>query len=246
MEVTPLIDIINSEAAQFIRGDSNEKIVYGSPEKLVQRYVEQGATSIALVNVTQSAERKAGIDPFAQIAKIIGANKGIKFYVGGGVRTLDDVDNLIKIGADKVIISTVIISDKEMTNKILAKYNDRIIISISAKYIGFDYFVFGEGRSHIKDITVKSILEQYPQHKLFLIADVGKDGSMSSPNYDLYKRIKTNFADAKIIASGGISNVEDFVKLHKESQVHGAFCAKAFNDRTIELSNVLDALKKEE
>lgn len=234
MYIYPAIDLIDGKAVRLYKGDYARMTVYNEdPVAVARDFQAQGATRIHLVDL-QGA--KDGLTPNFDTIAAIKRETGLFCEVGGGIRSLDTVARYLDAGIDRVILGTAAVTDPEFLKAALARYGEKIAVGIDIK----DGFVAIRGWTeksrweamdfcgHMEDLGVKTLI----------CTDISRDGAMEGTNRDLYRTL-TQELDLQIIASGGVSTIED-VKALASMDLHGAIIGKAYYTGAINLAEAIE------
>jgi len=240
MILFPAIDIRGGKCVRLIQGDYARETVYNeTPSEVSKEWERQGAAYIHVVDLDgaktgDSLNREA----IGQITKAV----KIPVQVGGGVRTMDTIDSLIGNGVSRVIIGTAAIQDPRFVEEAVAKYAEKIAVSIDARN-GFVAIDGWTATTNVKAVKLLRWLEGIGV-KTVVYTDIMKDGMLQGPNFDeLY--VMNKASDMDIIASGGVATVEDITKL-KKMDLYGAIIGKALYEGNLSLKTALEAGGNEE
>lgn len=237
MKIFPAIDLFDNKAVRLFKGDYAQMTVYNeNPVAVAKEFQNQGAKQIHVVDL---AGAKLGVPMHAELIGAIVKETGLFVEVGGGIRTMDTIDKYISAGASRVILGTVAVTDEEFVKTAVEKYGDKIAV-------GAD---IADGKVAIKGWVEKSRygVEEFLEKmqaigvKTVICTDVSKDGAMKGANHALYQNLQEKF-DMQIIASGGVSSMDDVEKLAKIG-VHGAIIGKAYYIGAIDLRKAIEVAK---
>lgn len=233
MEIIPAIDIIEGKCVRLIKGDFNKKTVYSNdPVMIARSWESKGANRIHIIDLDGAKSgRPINKDIILKIIKEV----NIPVQVGGGVRSIDTIEEYINNGASKVILSSVIFEDEHLLKEALTKYPNNIIVSLDVrkekvlihgwlKKTEFNYIDIGK---KLKDLGVKE----------FIYTNIERDGTLNSPDIEGLKRFITNVR-VPTIASGGVSTLED-IKRIKEIGATGVIIGKALYEGKINLEEAI-------
>lgn len=233
MILFPAIDIRDGKCVRLIQGDYDQEIIYNdSPTAMAKEWEKQGAEYIHVVDLDGA---KTGNSLNREAIQAIAKSVSIPVQVGGGIRTMEIIDAHIASGVSRVIIGTAAIQDKPFLKQAVEKYGDKIAVSIDAR----KGFVATDGWTKTSDVLAVDLLSELEiiGVKTVVYTDIMKDGMMQGPNfYELEIMDKASTID--IIASGGVSTVEDIVQL-RELELYGAIIGKALYEGKISLKKVL-------
>ena len=237
MLIFPAIDLYEGKAVRLLRGDYAQMTVYSEhPEEIALDFANAGAKWIHLVDLEGA---KSGSTPNLETVKRIVAASGLSAEVGGGIRNMETVKTYLDAGVSRVILGTAAVTDEDFLREALAAYGEKIAVGVDIK----------DGKVAIKGWTVASELDAIPfcekLQKLgvrtVICTDISKDGAMMGTNHALYRELSRRF-DLQIIASGGVSSMEDVEKLAK-LDLYGAIIGKAYYTGAIDLPRAIEVAK---
>ncbi|MDF1610680.1 1-(5-phosphoribosyl)-5-[(5-phosphoribosylamino)methylideneamino]imidazole-4-carboxamide isomerase [Stygiobacter electus] len=234
MLVIPAIDIYKNKTARLFKGKFDEAKFYdNSPLEYAKIFSENNFKLIHIVDLEASVN---GIISTKEIIKQIKNETSLKIQFGGGIKKLETAKELIDLGVDKIVIGSISISDKDEFEKIVNEIEiEKIIVATDSK----DKKILIKGWLEESKIE----LEQHVNYcsslgiKFFLTTDITKDGTLTGPNYNLYQDLIKNFPSLNFIASGGISNIDDVIKLN-ETNLYATVVGKAIYENKINLKEL--------
>lgn len=233
MILFPAIDIRNGKCVRLIQGDYNQEKIYNdSPVEVAKQWQEKQANYLHIVDLDGAKTGESGnIDTIKAIAQ----QTTIPIQVGGGIRSLQRIDDCLKAGVDRVIVGTAAINDKNFLQRSVRKYGAQIAVSIDARngYVATDGWT---ETSSVKATTLVKELEQLGV-KTIIYTDILKDGMLKGPNFNELQEIK-DATSINLIASGGVTTKEDVNQL-KSMNLYGAIIGKALYDGTITFESLL-------
>lgn len=238
MIVFPAIDIKDNKCVRLTQGDFDKVKVYSDePYDMAFKWFNEGAEYLHVVDL-DGARNETFINK-SSIEKII-KNIDIPIQIGGGIRSEEKVDNLLSLGVSRVIIGTMAVENKELLKKLIAKHGQKIVVSIDAK----DGLVALRGWEEISKVNSVELCQELEGLGLRTIVytDIAKDGMLTGPNFEIYKTLAEK-TSLDIIASGGISSIDDLVKLN-EMNIYGAITGKALYDKRIDFKEALQCLQE--
>ncbi len=237
MKLFPAIDLYSGNAVRLYKGDYDNMTVYSEdPLSVAKNFERAGAQFIHLVDLEGA---KTGKTPNLAVIKKIVENTTLFSELGGGIRSIETVEKYLNIGVDRVILGTAAVTDEAFLKEALKKFSDRIAVGIDIK----------DGYVAIKGWTLKSksTYEEFLQKmqclgvRTVIVTDISKDGAMKGTNRELYAALSNKF-DIDIIASGGVSSMDDIVAL-KEMGLYGAIIGKAYYTGSIDLRKAVEAAR---
>lgn len=238
MKLYPAIDLKEGQCVRLLQGDYNQVTVYGNnPAEMAKKWETLGGDYLHIVDLDGAKEGK-GINDEA-IRQIVEAIH-IPIELGGGIRTLEDIQAKLDMGVDRVILGSAAIKNKELVKEALAAFgSDKIVVGVDAKAGR----VAIEGWLEVTDISALDFCKELETLgvKTVIYTDIAKDGMMQGPNIEeTEKLVKETGLD--IIASGGVSSIEDLKRL-EEIQVYGAIIGKALYIGAIQLEAAAELFK---
>ena len=237
MIIYPAIDLFEGKAVRLYKGDYAQMTVYSDhPEQVALDFAKSGATNIHLVDLEGA---KSGQTPNIDTVMLIKKTTGLFCEIGGGIRSMEVIDRYISAGVDRVILGTAAVTEEGFVQKAVEKYGDKIAVGIDIK----DGLVAIKGWTETSDIDAFSFLEKMQSIgvKTVICTDISKDGAMQGTNHALYRDLSEKFK-VDIIASGGVSDIEDIEKLTALG-LHGAIVGKAYYTGAINLKEAIEVAK---
>lgn len=234
MILFPAIDIRGGKCVRLIQGDYGQEVIYhDSPVDMAQEWQEQGAEYIHVVDLDGA---KTGDSLNRQAIEAIAKAVGVPVQVGGGIRNMEIVDSHIANGVTRVIIGTAAIQDPEFLKEAVAKYGERIAVSIDAR----NGMVATDGWTETSDVKAVDLLQDLSEIgvKTVVYTDIMKDGMLQGPNFEELQTMN-EASDIDIIASGGVSTEEDIGKLAAQN-MYGAIIGKALYEGKLSLEKLLE------
>lgn len=240
--IIPAIDLLDGKVVRLHKGKYDEVTVYSNDLLPIARaFKELGFEHIHIVDLNGAKEgRFINLDRIKEVKKKL----NISVQTGGGVRSLADIDHLMDAGIDKVICTSMAVKNEKDWFYALKKYGgDCCILGLDLK----DGQVAFSGWLETVEESTSTFLKRHIEQGVttVLSTDISKDGTLSGPNVDLYKDLKANFTDLKLIASGGVANKSDIEALAK-LDIYGCVVGKAYYEQKIspeELKKLHQSLK---
>ncbi|AZA08966.1 bifunctional 1-(5-phosphoribosyl)-5-((5-phosphoribosylamino)methylideneamino)imidazole-4-carboxamide isomerase/phosphoribosylanthranilate isomerase PriA [Corynebacterium pseudopelargi] len=236
----PAVDVVNGQAVRLNQGEAGTEQSYGSPLESALRWQEAGARWLHFVDLDAAFGRGSNHEMMAQVVEKL----DLQVELTGGIRDDASLQRALDTGAQRVNIGTAALEQPEWIADVLAKYGDKVAVDLAVKLIDGQWRTRGKGWvSDGGDLW--EVLERLDAAgcQRFVVTDVSKDGMMSGPNVDLLRDVAAA-TDAKIVASGGISTLDDVLELAKyeEEGIDSAIIGKALYEGTIDLREALQAL----
>jgi len=235
MIIFPAIDIKDGKCVRLIKGDFNQMTSYEkSPFDQAKIYFQNGFKNIHIVDLDGALKGKSSN---SNIVKEIIKNFKLKIQIGGGIRTIDDIDSWVKSGVDKVIVGTAAVENKNLLKTACEKFKNKIAISLDVK----DGFIFLSGWKKQTNILASDFLKEVQNFGIsrIIYTDINKDGTKKGPNIKDTIELSSKFKIPFII-SGGVSSIEDVKKIKslKNSNIEGVIVGKSIYDGDIKINEL--------
>ena len=237
MVIYPAIDLFDGKAVRLFKGDYHQMTVYSEcPVEVAEDFKANGATHIHLVDLEGA---KSGTTPNLETVCAIKKTTGLFCEIGGGVRSMEVVERYLEAGIDRVILGTAAVTDESFLRTAVEKYADRIAVGIDIR----DGFVAIKGwteKSQERAMDFCAKMEKLGV-KTLICTDISRDGAMQGANHELYRELSEKFK-MNIIASGGVSSMED-VKRLGAMNIHGAIIGKAYYTGAVNLKEAIEVAR---
>lgn len=234
MLVIPAIDLKEGNCVRLLQGRKDAVTVYSNdPANTAKRWAATGATLLHIVDLDGAfSGNQKNLDAIIKIRKSV----KIMLQVGGGIRDSGNLLRLFSAGIDRVIIGTAAIEDPEFLTVSCNKYPGRILTGIDAK----DGMVAIKGWEEVTAITAKELAKRLAMvgSAGIIYTDIKRDGMLSGPNLEATREMVER-AGIPVIASGGISSLEDITNLMKIKNLWGAITGKAIYSGAFDLREAI-------
>lgn len=237
MLIYPAVDLFEGKAVRLFKGDYAQMTVYSeNPPEIALDFKKCGAEYMHIVDLEGA---KSGQTPNFETVCKIKNTAGLFCEVGGGIRSMETIDKYIGAGIDRVILGTAAVTEKGFVEEAVAKYGDKIAVGIDIK----DGMVAIKGWTEKSEYTAVDFCEKMQKIgvKTLICTDISKDGAMQGTNHDLYNELSEKF-DMQIIASGGVSSMDDIERLAKR-RFYGAIIGKAYYTGAIDLKKAIEVAR---
>ena len=238
MKIFPAIDIKDKKCVRLIKGDFANKTEYDtSPVDQAAMYKDHGFKNIHIVDLDGALIGKTvNLD----IIKEIISKYDLKIEVGGGVRNIESIKQYIESGADKVILGSGAIKNKEFLKEACGKFKNKIALGLDAKDGSLSVSGWKENLN-IKTIDFLKEVNDFGVSRI-IYTDINRDGMKTSPNYEETVKI-AEISNCPVVISGGVSSINDIKKAKEldNKKIEGIIVGKAIYDGDIKL----DELAKE-
>ena len=237
MKIFPAIDLYGGKAVRLFKGDYSKMTVYSeNPLEVARNFEQKGAEFIHLVDLEGA---KDGTTPNFETVKSIAENTRLFTEIGGGIRSIETVEKYLGAGVDRVILGTAAVENQDFLKVAVNKYGEKIAVGVDIK----DGFVAVKGWTEASSYSCFDFCEKMRETgvKTLICTDISKDGAMQGTNRELYRELAEKF-DIDIVASGGVSTLDD-IKALKKLGLYGAIIGKAYYIGAIDLKEALEAAK---
>lgn len=238
MLIYPAIDIKNGKCVRLTQGVKEaETIYFDEPWQVAKSFQEQGAKRLHVIDLDGAFDGEGR--NLAAIEKIIGTVT-IPLQTGGGIRSLERLEQLFSIGVWRCILGTKALEDPAMLQEALNRYGDNIVVSVDAK----DGLVAVEGWTRVGTREAMDFARELETMglKTLVYTDIARDGMMKGPNLKAIEKLR-EAVSLEIIASGGVSCLQDLINL-KQSGVEGAIVGKALYEGAVTLPEIEEAMRQ--
>ena len=237
LKIFPAIDIKDGKAVRLVQGDYNQVTVFADkPEKVALDFKQQGAEFLHIVDLDGAKDGK--LSNFDTIQKII--STGVKCQVGGGIRDIERIEKYLSSGVQRVILGSAALDD-DFLQKAVLKFTDKIAVGVDAK----NGFVATNGWLEVSKLDSLKFCEHVAKHgvKTIIYTDISRDGTMQGSNIEIYRTLQSKKSEipSNIIASGGISSIEE-LKTLKKTGTYGAILGKALYLGKITVKKALEII----
>lgn len=231
MEIIPAIDIIDGKCVRLTEGNYASKTVYeASPLEMAKQYESLGFKRLHLVDLDGA---KAGKVTNWKIVEDIAAHTQLVLDFGGGVKTSAEVKRIIDLGVQYVTVGSIAAKHPEEFKNWLTSFGtDKFFLGADVR----DNKIMTGGWLDATEIDVKNFIEDYMHLGVnhFFCTDISKDGKLMGPSIDLYRLMIESLPGLHLVASGGVSSMEDLQDL-KAIGCKGAIVGKAIYEGKIDL-----------
>jgi phosphoribosylformimino-5-aminoimidazole carboxamide ribotide isomerase len=236
MIVFPAIDMRRGRCVRLLQGRAEAETVYfHDPVAVAVEWEKQGAQWLHLVDLDGAM---ASEDNNRVLAKRIFKALGIPVQFGGGIRSLETLEELLEAGASRVIVGTAVIENEEFLEQALSQFRERVVIGLDAR----DGLIAIRGWQQTESLHVVSLASRLAEMgaQRIVYTDISRDGMLSGPSLSATRQI-AEASGLKVIASGGIASLEDLrrVKELEPCGVEGVIVGKALYEGKFTLKQAL-------
>lgn len=234
MRIIPAIDIINGKCVRLSQGNYNLKTIYGdNPLDMAKRFEDSGIRYLHLVDL-DGAKSNSIVNHL--VLEQIALKTSLKVDFGGGLKSSKDIEKAFDYGANQITLGSLAVSNPDLFFDLLERYGYQKII-LGADFLNGKIKTNGWLEDSGKDLI--NFIDDFVSRGVNYVipTDISKDGMLKGPSLSKYKEILKNFKDVSLIASGGISVIQDLEEL-KSIGCEGAIIGKAIYENKIDLKSL--------
>ncbi len=238
--IIPCLDIKNGETVKGINFLDLKEV--GNPVEMAIKYSEQGADELVFLDISATDERRKTLIP---LVKEIAKNINIPFTVGGGINALENVEELLKNGADKITINSAALSNPNLITEVAKRFGSQcMVLAIDTKFVENQHKVFSNGG---KIETEKELFSWAKEVENLgageiLLTSMNTDGTKAGFAIDITKTL-SELINIPVIASGGAGKMQHFEDVFTETKATGALAASIFHFNEIGIPELKNYLK---
>lgn len=225
LELLPAVDVADGQAVRLVQGAAGSETSYGSPRDAALTWQRDGAEWVHLVDLDAAFGRGSNRELLAGVIDEL----DVKVELSGGIRDDDSLKAALATGCARVNLGTAALENPEWCSRSIAEFGDRIAVGLDVQLVEGSYRL--RGRGWVSDGgELWDVLERLERDgcSRYVVTDVTKDGTLTGPNLELLREV-TAKTDAPVVASGGVSTLDDLVAISGlvGSGVEGAIVGKA-------------------
>jgi phosphoribosylformimino-5-aminoimidazole carboxamide ribotide isomerase len=235
IELIPAIDIINGQCVRLTKGDYDQKSVYGEPLEMARRFESLGYRRLHVVDLDGAKSKHIAN---SQVLSSITTETNLVVDFGGGIKTDEDIEKAFAAGASMVTIGSIAVTQPELFIAWLDKYGPKRLI-LGADVRNGKISINGWKEDSEEDLL--PFLSKYVDAGVenVLCTEISKDGTLAGPATELYKQVMTEYPQLHLIASGGVSSIDD-IKALDASGIPAVVFGKAIYEGKINLKELWD------
>ncbi len=237
LELLPAVDVADGQAVRLVQGEAGSETAYGDPLTAALDWYAGGAEWIHLVDLDAAFGRGTNAVLLAKVAADLAA-KGVKVELSGGIRDDASLERALATGATRVNLGTAALEDPEWTARVIASHGDQIAVGLDVRGTTLAARGWTQEGGDLWEVLAR--LDDAGCSR-YVVTDVTKDGTLRGPNLDLLREVCAR-TSAPVVASGGISSLEDIEALRGlvGLGVEGAIVGKALYAGAFTLPQALD------
>ena len=236
MRIYPAIDIRGGKCVRLLKGDFEKETTFSdAPEEMAKKWEAMGAEYLHLVDLDGAL---AGMSKNLDTVKKILMAVDIPCELGGGIRSMENIKEVLDTGVERVILGSVAVKNPALVKEACAKYGERIVVGIDAK----DGMVAVDGWGVSSDVKVTELAKKMKAVgvKTIIYTDISRDGTLEGVNVEATARLAKE-SGVKIVASGGVRSEADIRALlpHEREGIEGVIVGKSIYMGTLDLAAAL-------
>ena len=238
MIIIPAIDIKDGQCVRLYQGDYDQVTTYDvDPVNIAQRWQRFGASWMHIVDLDGAAK---GYPVNVELIKSIRASTSLRVELGGGMRAMADIGYMLDLGIDRVVLGTVVLTDRTLLMEALARWGERIVVGLDARSGSIAISGWRE-TSQVQATALASELCALGVQR-FIYTDIARDGALKGPNIEELQEIQ-RMVSCSLIASGGVSSIDDLLSLARLG-IEGAIVGKALYTGDIDLAAAIQEFER--
>ena len=235
MVILPAIDLKGGKCVRLYQGDFNQSTVFSDfPEEMALKWQQQGAKHLHIVDL-DGAKQGEPVNVFS-IKKIL-ENVRIPIEVGGGIRTLENIEDLLDMGVERIILGSTAVSDPELIREAAREFGEKVVVGIDAK----QGLVAVDGWVNVSQLTAHLAIRVGDMGiSTIIYTDIAKDGTLAGHNAEATAELARQ-AGISVIASGGVASLDDIrtLKKYEADGIEGVVIGRALYTGALNLSDAL-------
>lgn len=241
MKIFPAIDIRGGKAVRLYKGDFAQETVFGEPEEMARKWEAAGGEFLHLVDLDGA---RAGKSVNLAVVKRIIAAVNIPVELGGGIRTMENIDEVLAAGVQRVILGSVAAKNPALVKEACAKYGDRVVVGIDAK----DGIVAVDGWEASGNVEAVVLAKKMAKAgvKTIIYTDISRDGTLEGVNVEATAELARE-SGIKVVASGGVKSLDHIKALlpYEKDGIEGVIVGKSIYMGTLDLTEAIQVAKGE-
>jgi len=234
MKIIPAIDIIDGKCVRLEQGEYSAKKIYNeNPLEVAKQFEDNGIKYLHLVDLDGA---KQGKIINWKVLENIANNTSLIIDFGGGIKTDNDVETVLNSGANQLTAGSIAVKNRDNVMNWIAKFGaEKIILGADVK----NEMIAISGWQETSSLNLFDFLDNYTSAGIqySICTDISKDGMLKGTSVNLYQKITNKFPKLNLVASGGVTNIEEIEKL-KEMGIYGAIIGKAIYENKISLKEL--------
>ena len=233
MIIYPAIDIKDKKCVRLYKGDfAKQEVFNNSPLDQAKKFEEFGFVNLHIVDLDRTLDsNKSNLSSVKEISE----NTKLRIQVGGGMRTLEDIEEVLNLGVENIVMGTAAVTNPKLLKEVCSKFPNKISVGIDVRR----GFLALKGWTDQTELSVESFMETIKDLKIksIVFTDIDKDGTKEGVN--LKETLKlAELSSIPVIASGGVANINDVIQIKESKKIKGVIIGKAIYDGSIDLEEL--------
>lgn len=240
MIIFPAIDMRGGKCVRLLKGDFKQETVFSDhPEEMAKKWQDQGAEFLHLVDLDGALKGKPqNLEAVKKILQTV----NIPVELGGGIRTMETIDEVLALGVRRVILGSVAVRNPELVKEACAKYGDRVVVGIDAK----DGIVAVDGWGVSGDVEAVTLAKEMKKAgvKTIIYTDISRDGTLAGVNVEATAKLARE-SGVNVVASGGVKSIDDIkaLKPYEKDGIEGVIVGKSIYMGTLDVKEAIAVAK---
>lgn len=220
MIIYPAMDLMDGRVVRLRQGRFDETTTYPEqPAEALRGFTFAGAGWAHIVDLDGA---RAGRPLQHKLIADLAGETTLKLQVGGGFRTAEQVEAMLDAGVERVVIGSLAVNDPALVNQWIEQFGpDRLVLSLDVRMIADEPVVAVSGWAENSASTLWDVAAQFPVARHLLLTDIGRDGMLNGPNFELLDEAVERLPNLRVQASGGVSSIEDLERLKTDGAIVG-------------------------
>ena len=220
MIIYPALDLMGGRVVRLKQGRFDDSTTYPEqPREALRSFAAAGAQWAHIVDLDGA---RSGRPEQHELIAGLARETRLKLQIGGGFRTAEQVQAMLDTGVERVVIGSLAVKDAALVNRWIDDFGpDRLVLSLDVRMIEDEPIVAVSGWTENSALILWDVAAQFPAARHLLLTDIGRDGMLSGPNFDLLDEAVERLPSLCIQASGGVSSIEDLERLRTDGAIVG-------------------------
>lgn len=239
--IVPCLDIKNGRTVKGVNFEDLRDA--GDPVELARRYAEEGADELVFLDITATKEKRKTL---IELVRRIALELDIPFTVGGGIGSVEEIEDLLHAGADKVSLNSAIVKNPDLINRASDAFGSQCIVAaVDAKRTGKNWSVFIKGGSEDTGKDALQWIQEVEKRGAgeILLTSMDRDGTKEGFDIELLRKVNS-LVHIPVIASGGAGTIQHCIDAIEIGAADAVLAASIFHFREIDIKNLKEALKQ--
>lgn len=220
MIIYPAVDLMGGRVVRLKQGRFDSSTVYSDdPAAALRTFRDAGSEWAHIVDLDGAREQ---IPVQHELIRCLARSAGLKLQVGGGFRTRDQIAAMLDSGVARVVIGSLAVKEPELVSRWLSEFGpERLTLSVDVRMSEGAPVVAVSGWAEPSELALWDVASLYPEAQHLLLTDIGRDGMLAGPNFDLLDEAIERLPGLRIQASGGVSSIADLERLRTDGAIVG-------------------------